>query len=453
MEHLTKREREVAELVADGLSNRDIAVRLFISERTAESHVENIRGKLGFHSRSQVAVWVAAGSRAPSVAARPTAQRRPARRRNVALATATALLVIAAAYVGVRLLPSSPAGGGTIVTVAGTGRATFSADGPALATDLVRPVAAAIDQAGDLFLIDGNRVRKLARGRIVSVAGSGGAGFAGDGDRATEALLNSPQGIALDGHDLYIADTLNHRVRKVDANGVITTVAGIGERGDSGDGGPATLARLSAPTGVAVGFGHTYFIADRDENRVRKVAPDGTITAFAGTGQRGYAGDAGPATSAPFNGPAWLAFDGRGNLYIGDLINDRIRKVDLAGTVTPIAGTGLPGYSGDGRRATLAQLDLLAGPSTSTGQGLTVDSEGTVYIADTGNHRVRRVGLDGVISTIAGTGSSGFDGDGGSATAARLGSPLGVAADDAGGVYIVDIANDRVRRVALRPGG
>jgi DNA-binding CsgD family transcriptional regulator/sugar lactone lactonase YvrE len=452
MEKLTKREREVGELVAEGLSNRDIGLRLFISERTVESHVENIRGKLGFHSRSQVAVWVAAGSSFAS-ATRPTAPPRPARGRILALAIVVALLVIAAGYAGVRLLPSNPAGGGIIVTIAGTGRATFSADGPALTTDLVRPVAAAVDEAGDLFLVDGNRVRKLARGRLSSVAGSGAAGFEGDGGRATEALLNSPQGIAIDGHDLYIADTQNRRVRKVDANGVITTVAGTGEQGDSGDGGAATLARLSAPTGVAIGLGHAYFIADRDENRVRKVAADGTITAFAGTGQRGYAGDGGPATSAPFNGPAWLAFDGRGNLFIGDLVNDRIRKVDLAGIVTPVAGTGLPGYLGDGGRATRAQLNLPAGPASSTGQGLTVDSEGVVYFADTTNHRVRRVGLDGVISTIAGSGSSGFDGDGGSATGARLSSPLGVAADDAGGVYIVDTANDRVRRVALRPSG
>jgi DNA-binding CsgD family transcriptional regulator/sugar lactone lactonase YvrE len=453
MEKLTRREREVAELVAEGLSNRDIGLRLFISERTVESHVENLRGKLGFHSRSQVAVWVAAGSSFPSVAARPAAQPGKARRRNLALAIVAVLLVVIVAYAGFRLLPSGPGGGATIVTVAGTGQATFSADGPALATDLVRPVAVAFDQAGGLYLIDGNRVRKLVHGHIVSVAGSGAAGFAGDGGRATDALLNSPQGIAIDGHDIYIADTLNRRIRRVDAEGVITTVAGIGERGDSGDGGPATLARLSAPTGVAVGFGHTYFIADRDENRVRKVAPDGTVTAFAGTGQRGYAGDGGPATSAPLNGPAWLAVDGRGNLYIGDLVNDRIRKVDLAGTVTPVAGTGLPGFAGDGGRATLARLNLPAGPSSSTGQGLTVDSEGAVYFADTVNHRVRRVGLDGVITTIAGSGSSGFDGDGGSATAARLNSPLGVAVDDAGGVFIVDTANDRVRLVALRPSG
>src|SRR5262245_45758893 len=270
---LTPREREVASLVAEGLSNREIARRLVIAERTAEFHVTQILNKRGFHSRAQIAAWVAAQSQLrepePRAAspedsdaelARPTT---PMRRRRV-LVPAVALVVALASLALLSAVPR-PGSSPTIQTVAGTGVRAASDDAlTATAADLALPLGMAFGAAGDLYFVDGNRVRKLdPSGALVTVVGAKDPGYAGDGGPAVAARLNAPQALALVGDgSLYIADMLNHRVRKVDPQGVISTVAGTGEAGYSGDGGPAIAAKLNLPVGVAVGFSGGLYIAD-----------------------------------------------------------------------------------------------------------------------------------------------------------------------------------------------
>jgi DNA-binding CsgD family transcriptional regulator/sugar lactone lactonase YvrE len=442
--NLTRREREVALLVAQGLTNREIATRLFISERTAESHVEQIRGKLGFHSRAQIAAWVTAGSPVESESrpgvtapggAEPTGRMRP--RPSRLLAVATGAVLGAALLTGVLVfnnLPSAPTTSGQAATVvAGTGERAFSLDGgPAAQSALVRPVAVAIGPAGEIFIAEGNRIREVKKdGSIATFAGTGAAGFGGDGERATQAMLNMPQGLAVDSvGNVYIGDTLNNRVRRVGTDGVITTVAGTGEPGFEGDGRPAREARLNLPTGLAIGLGDTVFIADTGNNVVRQVGLDGAIRTVAGTGEAGYRGDPGRAVDAVLHAPAGLAFDSEGNLYVADTLNERVRRVDVTGQIATVAGSGVPGFLGDRRPAIYAELRLATNPFEGIGQGLAVDSRGDVYIADALNHRVRRLDLAGVITTVA-----------------QMTTPLGVAVDSEGVVYIADADDNRVRRV------
>ena len=220
----------------------------------------------------------------------------------------------------------------------------------------------AVDASGNLYIADtgNNRIRKVsATGIITTVAGNGSAGYSGDGGPATSAQLDGPEGVAVDGSgNLYIADTCNNRIRKVSATGIITTVAGNGSAGYSGDGGPATSAQLSLPAGVAVDGSGNLYIADSGNNRIRKVSATGIITTVAGNGSPGYSGDGGPATSAQLNQPAGVAVDASGNLYIADSSNNRIRKVSATGIITTVAGNGFDGYSGDGGPATSAATQL-----------------------------------------------------------------------------------------------
>ena len=454
---LSRRETEVGELVAKGLTNREIATRLFISERTVESHVEQIRNKLGFHSRTQIAAWMVETRLRQSVPVLPVGRREQPRPvgghltvRRPGLVIALAILVVAAssALVALVIATRTPARAATVTTVAGNGVIAFSTDGGRPTdTALAQPLAIALDRYDQLYILDGDRVRKVGSTAVITVVGTGQAGYSGDGAAATAARLNGPRALAFDSQgNLYIADTRNNAVRRVDPHGVITTVAGTGEAGSSGDGGPATSARLSSPSGVAVGFGDTLYIADSGNNRIRQVATNGTITSVAGTGEPRYAGDAGPATSAPLNSPQGLTFDSQGNLHIADTLNDRVRKVDLEGTITTVAGSGIRSFAGDGGPARIADLNLAAGPE-SAGQALAVDSQGNLYIADAGNQRVRRVGLNGVITTVAGSGQAGYSGDGGSATSATFNAPLGVAADLYGHIYIADTKNGRIREL------
>ena len=330
---------------------------------------------------------------------------------------------------------------GVISTVAGTGAQGFGGDGgPAVQARLHIPRDVALDATGNFYIADeyNYRIRKVdSSGVITTVAGTGAQGFGGDGGPAVQARLHIPRDVALDATgNFYIADEYNYRIRKVDSSGVITTFAGSAERGD---GGPATAALLAAPTGVAADRAGNLYIADKDNHRIRKVDSSRVITTIVGSGERGFGGDGGPATAARLNTPHGVATDGAGNLYITDHYNDRIRKVDSSGIITTVAGAGERGFGGDNGPATAA---LLNAPT-----GVALDDAGNLYIADKDNHQIRKVDSSGVISTLAGSGESGFDGDGGPATHAQLFRPAAVATDDAGNLYIADKNNNRIRKV------
>ena len=363
------------------------------------------------------------------------------------------------AALSVAVAGAQPAGDWTIETVAGGGSSLGDGDNVAAVAALLNdPTGVALDGAGNLYIADSenHRIRKVdAAGVISTVAGDGTEGYNGDGGAATAAQLNYPVGVAVDGSgNLYIADLGNHRIRKVDAAGVISTVAGAGSTGESGggfggDGGPATAAQLRSPAGVALDGAGNLYIADALNNRIRKVDSAGTITTVAGAGTEGFGGDGGPATAAQLYRPAGVALDGAGNLYIADFGNNRIRKVDAAGVISTVAGAGSTGesgggFGGDGGPAVAARLYLP--------RGVALDGAGNLYIADLLNHRIRKVDAAGVISTVAGAGSTGesgggFGGDGGPAVAARLNFPVGVAVDGSGNLYIADTDNDRIRKV------
>jgi sugar lactone lactonase YvrE len=323
---------------------------------------------------------------------------------------------------------------GSIITYLGAG----------VAANLDWPQGVAVDGAGNLYLADNCRILKVAAGTgiLTTLAGDGSYGYSGDNGPATKATFGYPQGLAVDrtGY-LYIADTWNNRIRKVDlATGYVTTVAGNGSMGYAGDSGLATAARLDFPAGVALDDAGNLYIADNYNQRVRKVAAgSGIITTVAGNPSGAYPGDNGQATSAYLGGAAGVAVDGSGNFYIADY--NVIRKVTAAtGIITTVAGNGTTGYSGDGGPATAAALNR---PS-----GLALDGTGNLLIADKGNHRVRRVDLtSGVITTVAGSNGWGYSGDGGAAASASLSSPSGVAVDGNGNIFIADAGNQRVRAV------
>ena len=280
---------------------------------------------------------------------------------------------------------------------------------------------------------------------ISTVAGTGESGFSGDGGPATSAQIYRPAGLAFDAQgNMYIADLQNDRIRKVTPAGTITTFAGGGSIPGPGigDGGPATSAELFVPESVAVDAAGNVYIADRNNQRIRMVNTAGTITTFAGGGAPvpPDIGDGGPATSARLAAPAGVTVDTQGNVYIGDRDHMRVRKVDTSGTITTYAGDGTQGSGGDGGPATSAQLRFP--------HKLAIDAQGNLYIADRNNHRVRKVDSGGTITTIAGTGvicSPNFVcGDGGPATSATLQQPVDVALDAQGSLYIV--MADRVRK-------
>ena len=332
---------------------------------------------------------------------------------------------------------------GLITTVAGTGVQGYSGDGgPASQARLAFPRFVAVDGAGNLYIVDsGNhRIRRMSRsGVITTVAGTGVYGYSGDGGPALAARI-SASGLAADGAgNLYAADRYNHRIRRIDSSGTITTFAGIGESGYRGDGGSANQARLFRPWGVVVDRSGNFYVADKYNHRIRRVDISGTITTIAGTGEEGYSGDGGPAVAARLASPGWVELDGSGNLYISDTSNNRIRQVDASGIITTVVGTGEPGYSGDGGPAVAAKL--------WDPHGMVFDGAGNLFFADGGNQRIRRVDRGGKITTVAGSGESGFAGDGGPAVAAKLWIPKGVALDGAGNLYIADNANHRIRRV------
>jgi uncharacterized protein (TIGR03437 family) len=338
----------------------------------------------------------------------------------------------------------------TITTVAGNDTNGFSGDaGAAISAQLSSPVAIAIDKAGPLYIVDqgNNRIRQVSAGTISTVAGNGTNGYTGDGGKGSSAELSNPAGVAVDSSGtFYIADFTNSLVRKVTSSGTISTVAGnynLGA-GYSGDGAAAANAQLKQPAGVALDAASNLYIADYGNNVIRKVTSGGTITTIAGNGVAGATGDGGPATSASLNGPRGIAIDASGNLYIADTANHRIRKVAADGTISTVAGIGSAGFSGDLGRATGAALN--------SPRGVAVDAAGNLYIADSLNSRVRKVAANGAITTVAGSGRIGYAGDGGLATSASLFFPSGVALDAAGNVYIADTQNSVVRMIAAMPG-
>jgi len=333
-----------------------------------------------------------------------------------------------------------------ITTIAGSGTAGFSGDGgQATAATLDYPFGITLDGAGNIYIADtdNNRIRKLnTMGVISTIAGGGSGSTIGDGGQATAAQLNQPLQAIFDPiGNMYIVDFGNQRIRKVNTAGVITTIAGNGIAGFAGDGGQATAARLKHPNEITFDAVGNLYIADQNNQRIRKVNTLGIISTIAGTGVVGFSGDGGQATAAEFNYPCGVSFDAKGNLYIADYFNNRIRMINTSGIISTIAGIGTAGFSGDGGQATVAEIN---GPNN----GIVFDALGNFYIPDALNNRVRKVNTLGIITTLAGNGTAGFSGDGSSALAAELNYPCAVALDSSlCNLYIADGSNNRIRMV------
>jgi sugar lactone lactonase YvrE len=317
----------------------------------------------------------------------------------------------------------------------------------ATSVPILLPSAVAFDANGNLYIAETSRhvIRKVdASGRITTVAGTGSQGFDGDGGQATSALLDSPEGLAISASDLYIADTHNHRVRKVNlGSGVITTVGGGSTAGATGDNGPATAATLSRPVALALDATGDLFIADSGSHRVRRIdAASGVITTIAGVGTQGDGGDKAEAVAALLDSPQGIAVDANGNLYIADTHNHCIRRVDaVTGVITTIVGTGAFGFAGDAGPSASAKLALP--------RGLFVDPQGNIYFADSANHRIRRIdAATNVITTVVGDGTQGFEGDGAAPQSASLDSPRSTALSPSACVTFSDAGNQRIRQLS-----
>jgi sugar lactone lactonase YvrE len=332
-----------------------------------------------------------------------------------------------------------------ITTVAGTGTYSYSGDGgPAVNAQLNQPKGVAVDPLGNIYIADYNnsRIRLVnTAGNISTFAGNGSSGSGGDGGPATSASFAYSNAVAIDASgNVYITDAGNNRVRKINSSGIISTFAGNGTNGFGGDGGAATSAQLNNPIGLAVDANGNVYIADAYNHKIRKVNTSGVISTYVGT-TAGFSGDGGPSTGAQIDQPTGIAIDKLGNLYIADNSNNRIRKVNSLGIISTIAGTGSYGFSGDGGNATNANL---ANPNS-----VAADTSGNIYFSDYANDRVRKISKAGIISTLAGTFVSGYNGDGGLASNAELYRPEGVAVDLYGNVYIADKLNHRIRKVAI----
>ena len=352
---------------------------------------------------------------------------------------------------GYSVYPKNISSSNFMVTVAGNGTAGYSGDGAAAnQASLYAPAGIAIDLAGNIYIADraNNRIRKVASGSgiISTLAGNGTVGYSGDGGLANLAKLNNPSGVAVDASgNIYIADAGNNCIRKVMVNsGIINTIAGTGIAGFGGDNNFATTAQLSNPTGVATDSYGNIYIADNLNNRIRKIAASNqVITTIAGGGictSGGFCGDSALATSAALYKPMAVTVDASGNIYIADTGNNRIRLVAAnTGIIYTIVGTGLIGFSGDGGQATSAYLH--------NPYGVAVDNVGNLYVADNLNNRIREVevGIE-IISTVAGSGVGSYSGDGWIPAAAEIQNPYGIALDANGNIYVADCNNQRVRR-------
>jgi uncharacterized protein (TIGR03437 family) len=353
------------------------------------------------------------------------------------------LLRVASCFVIAGLLAIGTGLAQTITTTAGNGSPGFSGDnGSAISAQIDTVYGVAVDGQGNTYVADSRnqRVRKISNGIITTAAGNGQAGYSGDGGAATAAQLSFPRGVAVDTQgNLYIADTGNCRIRKVTSGGIVSTVAGTGTAGFSGDGGSATSAQLSYPEAVAVGPSGNLYVADSWNYRVREIASNGNIQTVAGNGSYGVFGDNGPAAAASLGLIESLTMDTAGNLYLSDAYNHLVRKVAPGGSISTVVGGGF-GPAMDGGAATSAKLKFP--------KGVAVDGQGNLYVADSLNDRIRMVSPAGVISTFAGTGAPGYAGDGGAATAAQLNSPYGLGLETSGVLSFSDMLNYRVRSVA-----
>ena len=349
-------------------------------------------------------------------------------------------LYIADMYINGRVRKVDPSG--IITTFAGNGSASVSGDGgQATAAQMSRPCGLRLDAAGNLYITEcNNRVlRKVSpTGIITTIAGTGGSGSGGDGGPATAATFTQPTTVITDASGkIYIADMSANRVRVI-AGGTINTFAGNGTAASGGDGGPASAATLNTPIGMCFDASGNLYIAEKSKIRVVNMST-GIISTYAGTGTLGFSGDGGPATAAQIREVNIINMDASGNLYISDNGNHRIRKVSSSGVITTVAGIGTIGFSGDGGPATAAQLSY---PS-----GAWPDGAGNLYISDALNYRVRVINSAGIISTFAGTGAAAYGGDGGPATAAGINYPGDFARDAAGNMYFMELVSNRIRKI------
>ena len=333
----------------------------------------------------------------------------------------------------------------TIMTIAGNGIAGFSGDaGAATAAEIFGPYGIALDGLGNTYFVDqGNqRIRKInASGTISTIAGTGVAGYNGD-TVAINSELNNPTGVAADARgNVYIADYGNNRVRKIDTAGRISTIAGTGIARFWGDNGYADTAMLNGPSAVAVDKNGNIYIADKANQRVRKIDINGIITTIAGTGLAGYNGDNFPSgTMADLSNPIAVTTDIKGNVYIVDENNNRVRKVDTFNRISTVFGDGTLGFSPDGL---LAVNSSLYRPN-----GVAVDSLGNIYVADEFNYRIRRADYNSnTVITLAGNGTSGFNGDTAAAINCEIRDCKGIAVDQGGNVYFSDWSNNRVNYI------
>ncbi len=332
-----------------------------------------------------------------------------------------------------------------ISTIAGTPAAFgYTGDGgPAISAKFYGPYGVASDRQGNIYIADAfyQVVRKVSTtGIITTFAGNGVQGFSGDGGPASSAQLDTPYGLIVDTlGNVYIGDIGNNRIRKVSTSGIITTIAGTGVMGFSGDGGPASSAQISMAYRLAVDESGNLFFPDYLNNRIRKISNTGIITTIAGNGVSGNSGDGGPAIAASTDPPYAITVDVLGNVYFSNYFTHYIRKISTTGIITTIAGTGTSGFSGNGGPAISAQLN--------NPEGLKADACGNLFIAESGNFIVRKINAAGIISTVAGNNTSGFSGDGGLATAASMQYAMDIALDSAGNLYIADHDNYVIRKV------
>ena len=330
-----------------------------------------------------------------------------------------------------------------ITTVAGNGVLNDTGNNiPATNAAVLYPSDVAADTHGNFYVAEpyNGCIHKVDAAGIITVfAGRQGMyDFGGDNGPAIHAEFRGPETIKIGPHNaLYITDVGNNRIRKVDSNGIITTIAGNGTAGFSGDNGPATAAAFYEPMGIGIDFAGNIYTCDLLNCRIRKIDINGIVTTVAGTGVYGYGMDNTPATASGLAYCSDVVADSAGNLYIAD--SCRLRMVSTSGIITTIAGGTGPGYGGDGGPATAARFNNL--------NFMDIDKYGNVYAADFSNNRIRKIGTDGIITTVAGNGQPGDSGDNGPATDARLAGPYGAAVDNAGNIYIADRFNNRVRMV------